>query len=256
MIHSGLCSVTFRRLQPRDIVSLVSRAGLEGIEWGGDVHVKPGQLDIARSVRKMTEDAGIEVASYGSYYRVVQAEGDNAPFEVVLETALVLGAPGIRIWAGSKGSADAGSDERSKVVDETRRIAALAKKERVTMSFEFHGGTLTDTNESAVELLEAVGHPNVFSYWQIPVGHTFQFRMAGLKAVLPWLSHLHVFWWQEEPRKRLPLASGAEEWRKYFHAVASSGKDSYAFLEFVRDDSPECFLKDAGTLKQWLTEAE
>jgi sugar phosphate isomerase/epimerase len=254
MIHTGLCSVTFRQLKPGEIISLVSRAGLKGIEWGGDVHVKPGEIEMARTVRKMTKDAGIEVESYGSYYRVAGVGDENTPFEAVLETAVALGAPGIRVWAGTKCSADADPDYRSRVADETRRIADLANKERVTISFEFHGGTLTDTGESAADLLEAVGHPNVFSYWQVPAGQTFLQRMAGLKAILPWLSNLHVFWWQNEPRKRLALARGEEEWREYFHVAAIGGKDVYAFLEFVRNDDPVSFLEDAETLKRWVAE--
>jgi hypothetical protein len=75
--------------------------------------------------------------------------------------------------------------------------------------------------------------------------------MAGLKAILPWLSNLHVFWWQNEPRKRLELALGEGEWMKYFHAASTGEKDVYAFLEFVREDAPERFLEDAATLKRW-----
>ena len=39
MIRGGLVSITFRKLSPRAIIDLVTRANLIGIEWGGDVHV-------------------------------------------------------------------------------------------------------------------------------------------------------------------------------------------------------------------------
>ena len=78
------------------------QAGLDGIEWGGDVHVPHGDLRRAREVRDMTRSEAIRIASYGSYYRV----GDRAPtsFEKVLDTAVELGAPLIRVWAGKQGS--------------------------------------------------------------------------------------------------------------------------------------------------------
>ena len=70
MLCGGLVSITFRRLSPREIVKLVKKSGLEGIEWGGDVHVPHGDLSVAREVATMTQEEGLVVAAYGSYYRV------------------------------------------------------------------------------------------------------------------------------------------------------------------------------------------
>ena len=44
-------------------------------------------------------EAGLAIAAYGSYYRV--EHDDPAPFEPVLATAVELGAPTVRVWAGS-----------------------------------------------------------------------------------------------------------------------------------------------------------
>ena len=44
MIRPGLCSVTFRALDVPAVVRLAAEAGLERIEWAGDVHVPPGDL--------------------------------------------------------------------------------------------------------------------------------------------------------------------------------------------------------------------
>ncbi|HNC24059.1 MAG TPA: sugar phosphate isomerase/epimerase, partial [Opitutaceae bacterium] len=100
MIHPGLVSVTFRALTPTQIVALVRQAGLRGIEWGGDIHVPHGNLARAREVREMTQEAGLSVAAYGSYYRAAQSEADGLAFEHVRATAVELGAPTIRVWAG------------------------------------------------------------------------------------------------------------------------------------------------------------
>ena len=109
-MRSGLVSITFRKLSPAQIVDLVCRAGLEGIEWGGDVHVPHGEVARAREVGRITSDAGLAVASYGSYYRA--GHGEGAPFETILQTAAELKAPLIRVWAGIKGSADADADDK------------------------------------------------------------------------------------------------------------------------------------------------
>src|SRR4051794_38844460 len=69
-MHCRLVSVAFRHLSPKDVVALVRQAELNSIEWGGDVHVPPGELGVADEVARLMHDAGLIVASYGSYYRV------------------------------------------------------------------------------------------------------------------------------------------------------------------------------------------
>jgi sugar phosphate isomerase/epimerase len=249
MIHSGLVSITFRQLSPREIVDLVVRAGLAGVEWGGDIHVPHGDLQRAREVRRMTQDAGLQVAAYGSYYRVEQ--DDSASFEPVLATAVELGAPVVRVWAGTRGSFEADAAYRAEVVALSRCIADMSAEECVAVAYEFHDGTLTDTNESARNLLEAVAHANVKSYWQPPRGSEVAYNLDGLDAILPWLLHAHVFSWGAAG-ERLPLAEGEAGWMQYLRKIASSGRDHFAMLEFVQDDAPESFVRDAATLKQWL----
>ncbi|MCX7868671.1 MAG: hypothetical protein N2322_01855, partial [Terrimicrobiaceae bacterium] len=109
----GLVSISFRQLAPAEIVRLCTRAGLGLVEWGGDVHVPHGNLEAAKSVRRLTADAGLHTAAYGSYLRLGQPEPS---LEAVLDTAAELGAPVVRVWAGSKGSAEATPEDWSRVV--------------------------------------------------------------------------------------------------------------------------------------------
>ena len=246
MISPGLVSITFRKLAVTDIIALVRQAQLAGIEWGGDVHVPPGNATLARHVRQQTLDAGLAVAAYGSYYRV----GENQPFEPVLESAIALGAPTIRVWPGGLASDKADVTYRQRVVEDSRRIADLAGKAGISISYEYHAGTLTDTDASAQQLLRAVDHPNVFTLWQPHNGAAFEANLAGLRGVLPRVSNVHVFHWWPDATVRLPLADGAERWRKYLAAL--TGKH-WVLLEFVAGDDPDNFLRDAATLRSWLT---
>lgn len=59
MIYTGLVSNTFRKLSPREIIALVVKAGLRGIEWGGDRYVSNGGLKHSRAVGRITVDAGL-----------------------------------------------------------------------------------------------------------------------------------------------------------------------------------------------------
>jgi 3-dehydroshikimate dehydratase len=250
MLNSGLVSVTFRKLKPREIVALAAQAGLAGIEWGGDIHVPHGDAARARKTAKMTADAGLKVAAYGSYYIVGRDESPS--FQAVLDSASELGAPLIRVWAGEKSPADADAADRKKVVDDSIRISDMAADRNLKLAFEFHGGTLTETSESAVRLLSEIGRPNVRSYWQPRDGDTLPVQVAGLNAVLPWLANVHCFCWEAATYVRLPLEQGESDWAQYLDRIRQAAGDRYVMIEFEKDDSPEAFLRDAATLRKWL----
>ena len=120
-MKTGLVSVTFRKLSPAEIVKLVAEAKLDGIEWGGDVHVPHGNLATAREVLRLTRDAGLAVAAYGSYYRAVESEEADLPFIKVLETAKELSTPTVRVCAGGKGPADAADTSPTPRLDALRK---------------------------------------------------------------------------------------------------------------------------------------
>ena len=259
MLLGGLVSVTFRALSPGEIVDLVAQAGLRGIEWGGDVHVPHGDVACAREVYQRTVDAGLTVCSYGSYYRA--GTGEPPAFEAVIESALALHAPLVRVWAGRRGAADADEAYRQAVTEDSQRVLGLAQQAGLGVAYEFHENTLTDTNASALRLLREVGGAKpdldpvsgLSTYWQPSLNMDEPTRLEGLRAVLPWLSHVHVP--HRRGRTRMPLADGADLWPPRLEAVRSSGRDHYALIEFVQDDAPEVFLQDAATLLEWIGES-
>ncbi|HNX27742.1 MAG TPA: TIM barrel protein [Phycisphaerae bacterium] len=250
MIKTGLVSITFRKLAADEIVSLVCEAGLDGIEWGGDVHVPHGDIATAERVRDITIAAGLEVAAYGSYYHV----GDDVSpkFDDVLASALALGADKIRVWAG-RGSDVVSRDERKRTIDDAKRIADLAGEKGITLVSEWHGGTLTDTLESAKSFLADVGRSNFKTYWQPPVGRPQDVCLNEIKEILPYIAGMHVFSWEET--KRLPLEQHRDRWEEYLALGASAG-DFYGLIEFVQDDSPQVFLRDADVLKKMTAKTE
>ncbi len=251
-IHPGLVSITFRNFSAREIVDLVRKAGLRGIEWGGDVHAPHGDERAAAEVKKLTTGAGLRVAAYGSYYRAGESEAEGLEFSSVLASAIALDAPTIRIWAGRRASRDADPDYRKQVEDDICRVADLAAAHNITISLEYHGNTLTDTNASAQQILREIDHDNLFTYWQPPVRMDDTERRAGLRAILPRLSNLHVFYWTPTDKgfAKHPLEQGKTAWNAYLEIVNRTGRDHWALLEFVRDDTPEQFLLDAAILKE------
>lgn len=248
MIKTGLVSVTFRKLSPEEIIRLVAQAGLDGIEWGGDIHVPHGDIARAKDIAQKTKDAGLSAASYGSYYSLGCEEEKNLPFETVLETALALGAPIIRVWAGKRASADADRAWWDMAITESRRIAEMASKQNVKIAFEYHPNTLTDTSESARKLLKGINHGNIYSYWQQPLELKREECVRSIADIAPWLTNIHTYYYEAGVKK--PLADGADEWKEYMKAIRKIEGDRYCMLEFVIDGAPERFLEDAKALKE------
>ncbi len=263
-MKTGLVSITFRQLEPTEIIRLCIENNLEGIEWGSDVHVPPGDIAKASEVCALTRAAGLKVAAYGSYYFLAGDAGkNNHTFDAVLESAVALGAPVIRVWAGTKGSDTASEEDWQAVIADGRRIGELAARQGLKIAFEYHQGTLTDSTEAAVRLLGEIDHAAVRSFWQPPNGAELDYCCEGLEQVinLGKLESVHAFHWWPGYKDRHPLATGADRWKQYLSLVHEHEKETgyderYVCLEFVRDDKPENLVDDAKTLNRLVAAIE
>lgn len=242
----GLVSVTFRQLSTDEILDLCVKAGLTAIEWGGDIHVPPDGQN-AREVLAQTRSHGMSVASYGSYYRVGDSMDD---FMRVLDTAALLETDTLRIWCGRKGSNGLSPDERKQIVDDLLACAEKAEPYGIYPALEFHGGTLTDSLNSVSMLLqETLSADNLRFYWQPRWDWTFEDNMKAIALVSDRLAHVHAFCWKHTDERiiRLPLSEGSALMKKALPYADKKG----VLLEFVDNDSPEVFLRDAKTLLEW-----
>ncbi|MEN8254575.1 MAG: sugar phosphate isomerase/epimerase family protein [Verrucomicrobiota bacterium] len=256
MIKSGVCSITFREKTVDEVIDLAVEAGLDGIEWGGDVHVPPSDLPNAELVGRLTREAGLEVAGYGSYCFAFDKPGDPlADFDPAIDAAAILGAPVLRIWAGSF-AIDKTPEYFQVVAEQSRKLADAAEKREVKVAYEFHDNTFTETLDGALKLLRVADHPNLYTYWQPPNGSGLNQRLEQIAALKERLLNVHVFHWDaapEPPYDRRPLAEGSEIWKACLAAADESGTNRYALLEYVRDDDPGQFLQDAVSLRSWLS---
>ena len=239
----GLVSITYRKLTPEQIIPLVKEAGLTAIEWGSDVHVPQTDLDNARRVGEMTRDAGLAVSSYGSYFRL----GTGQDFIPYLNAACALGAPVIRIWAGTKDSSLMDEATFAALAAEAKSVSRMAAERGITIAFEYHHGTLTDTATSALALVKAVDEPNCRLYWQPEFAKPQALILSDLELVAPYVDLCHVFTWNPDHSRR-PLGDGTEVWREYLTRVPA-WEDKPLLLEFVPEDDPTLLAREAEALR-------
>lgn len=257
-ILPALCSVTFRDLDVDTVIELAARHGVEAIEWGMDVHLPPGDVELARLLSGRCRAKGIQALSAGSYVRAGEP-GARQQFDRVLESVRALGADNVRVWAGTRCATDTSEAQRDQILSDLDYMATCAADHGIAVSTEFHRNTYTETIEDATELLRSVNHDNLFSYWQPVPGRTLDQRKAELDALQPWLGHLHVFHWipAEKSDERRPLSEGEALWRPILAQWQNAPhwqRPKLAMLEFVADGTQEQFRQDMHSLCQWCND--
>ena len=214
----GLTSITFRGLTSPEIIDLAVKAGLDGIEWGSDVHVPQGQESLARNVAAACADVGLAVTSYGSYFRAGLAEDPTDEIRALIKSAKALGAPVIRVWAGEKSPQEADVNYRKNVEKALTLFVEMAADEGICIATEYHRHTLTENADSAL-------------------------------ALLPYLMNVHVFQWTSPGNIRHPLSAGKGFWTRCIRRImADQAREHHFLLEFVQGDRPDQCIEDARTL--------
>lgn len=249
MTESGLVSVSFRNLLCEEIITLAKSNGLTHIEWGGDIHIPAGNTKKADEIYKKTTEAGLQTAAYGSYFKLGEYTDYIAEFKKVLETAVTLHAPVIRIWAGTEPSSKVASDERKQLVLQAKEVAKLCSQHGITVCFECHRNTLTDDFHSSLLLMNEINMSNVKMYFQPNEERNFEYNKKALEELLPYVVNTHVFNWPE-PGIRKHLNDARNEWAEYLNILSKDEKMHCCMLEFMPDDRTESLKEEAATLNE------
>jgi sugar phosphate isomerase/epimerase len=247
MEKSGLVSISFRKYSPEDILKAMRDAGLDHIEWGGDVHAPHGNIEECKKIRDLSEKYGIKIAEYGSYYKIAQSSPEL--FSEAVASARALGTNIIRVWPGMNTPSDTVSEEDyQKFVKDAQRICDEAPD--MTVALECHPHSLTDEYHHALDFIKAVGRDNLKTFWQPNQYRSIEYNLESIKTLLPYIVSAHVFYWKR--KSRYPLADGTNEWRQYIDLL--SEKNVNYMLEFMHDDKIETLNETASTLKGWLNQ--
>ncbi|MDR0426071.1 MAG: sugar phosphate isomerase/epimerase [Clostridiales bacterium] len=244
MFKTGLVSISFRGETPESIVRACADCRLERIEWGGDVHVPPGEIKRAREVGVMTREHGLDVAAYGSYYKIGKDSPDT--FQRVLDAASALGADVVRVWGGEEGSAEISPDGYARLLADAARAADEAADRGITLALECHLGTITDAYDAALRFLRDCGRPALKMLWQPNHMRDEAYNLKSVAALREYVVNLHVFHWA--PQKRLPLCEGAAVWGRYLRMFRETGRDMSLLLEFMHDDKFSSLAETAKAL--------
>ncbi len=244
MFKLGVASISFRNHTPNEIIKEATKAKLDAIEWGSDVHAPCTDKNTLKEIVNQSRENGIGISSYGSYYRI----GKDKTEEIIpyLEAAALLGTDTVRIWCGEKGSGYTTESELSAMIEQGKEIAEKAKEYNIKLCLECHQWTLTDDYNSALNFINRVSSDALQMYWQPNQFKSFEYNIASAKALLNYTENLHVFNWDSE--NRYPLIKAKETWKSYLEIFKE--KPRFALLEFMHDDSLQSLSQTAKELKE------
>jgi sugar phosphate isomerase/epimerase len=253
MVRGGLSSVSYRNASPEAVIAAAKAAGLGGIEWTADTHVPHGDLRCAEKVMMATLRAGLTISAYGSFFRLGIPGQDATAFGPVLETALRLQAPVIRIWGGTpRGSRPPSPEE---LAAEGAAVADLAGRHGITLCIEPHERSAVPGFAVLARLLDAAGHPFLGACWtHLPgngAGTEGEEEIARLAELIgPRISLVHIRNWS--PFRGADRAAGdgccAAAIERMVEHNRASALDRWALIEYLEDDKPETLKRDAEAL--------
>ncbi|WP_224390660.1 sugar phosphate isomerase/epimerase [Pseudonocardia sp. ICBG1293] len=225
-------------------------AGSEVVEWAGDRHVRPGDRTAASAARGACAGAGLRIGTYGSYHKA--GADDPAAFAAVVATAAELGAPRVRVWAGTAASADVSPAERAATVDALRRCADAVAEQGLGLLVEHHVESLTDGLDTASALRTEVDHPALVTHWQPRELPDTDACLTEVRVLRP--RTVHAFSWGADGfTERLPLADRADLWAPVLAELAAQSAaddaDVEVLLEFVPGDTAASLRRDAAALR-------
>lgn len=239
----GLVSISFRKHTPEEIITEAKKCGLSYIEWGSDVHAPCDNLDKLKSIRKLCDENGILCSSYGTYFKI----GVNPTDEIskYIAAAKILGTDILRLWCGTKKSADYTPEEKAHLFSECRALAEIAERENVILCMECHSNSYTETLDGAMELMNSVISDNFRMYWQPNQFTTKEENFRYAEAIAKFTKIIHVFNWTAD--QWLPLSGGIETWKKYLSFFDGTQK---LLLEFMPDNRIESLGSESLALKE------
>lgn len=184
----GFTTTTFRNIKDvGKIVKIATDAGVDCIEWGADIHVK--DVETAKYVKKLCDNANISVSSYGSYYRV--GSKDEKEWKKICEISSALGAKAVRVWLGKADSEKTDDDTYKNLVEDAKSMCLVASEYGIIVCPECHDNTYNNNTDAFLKIQKDVGSDNFRTYFQSRYKKK-AYDLDRIERTLPFIESVHV----------------------------------------------------------------
>ncbi len=198
-MNIGFTSTSFRQIKSIEkIVKIASESGADCIEWGGDIHIK--DTETAKRAKKLCDDAGIMISSYGSYYRVGSKNTDE--WKNICEIAYAMGAKSIRVWLGSRDSEITDEKTYNLLVEDGKNICTVAKEYNLIVCPECHDNTFNNNTDAFLKIHNDIDCDNFGTYFQSRYKR-MEYDLDRIDRTLPYIESIHISY-SEQSREQFP----------------------------------------------------
>lgn len=248
----GFTTTTFRNIKDvKKIVKIASDAGVDCVEWGGDIHVK--DVTTAKYVKNLCDDAKIKISSYGSYYRVGSKK--EKEWKKICEIASAMGASSVRVWLGKADSEKTDETTYRNLVNDAKSICSVASEYGLIVCPECHDNTYNNNTDAFLKIRKDIGCDNFGTYFQSRYKKK-AYDLDRIERTLPYIQSVHVSY-SELVREQFPKYDPS-----YMDALLDklleTGFDGNILLEYTYIFSymgiESCMKKDIAKIKAKLVE--
>lgn len=243
----GFTTVTLRQIKEIEkVVAVASNIGAECIEWGADVHVK--DVETAKHAKKLCDAAGIDICSYGSYYRV--GSNNMTEWERVCKIASAMGAGIVRVWLGSADSEKTDKATYSALVSEVKAMCGIAAEYGVTVCPECHGNTYNNNTDAFLKIQKDTACDNFKTYFQSRYRRK-EYDLDRIERTAQYIDCVHISY-SEQLREQFPKINPS-----YINALLDKlkavGYNKSILIEFtyysMQHGLVSCLKRDIAKLK-------
>lgn len=244
----GFTSTSFRQIKSIErITQIALDAGAECIEWGGDIHIK--DKTTARLAKKLCDDKGIVISSYGSYYRIGSKKTDE--WKKICEIAQALGAESIRVWLGTRDSEKTDNSTYRNIIEDAKNICKIAKDYNLLVCPECHDNTYNNNTDAFLRIYKDIDFDNFRTYFQSRY-KKLSYDLDRIERTMPYIESVHISY-SEQVREQFPILK-PQYIDTLLDKIISSDFDGNILIEytylFSRLGLPSSMIKDIAKIKE------
>lgn len=260
-MKTGLCTITNTDWPVDDILDLAADVGYDGVEIWGKAHVGKSSpdddpdLETCRRIANLAAELGLEVPVYGSYLRPGTDRFRDA-LEPELAAARALDSDAIRIWAGRQEYGTHSPGHWDDVVSDLTLLGDRASNYDIAVTVEKHEGSLTNREEGAKRLIEAVDSSVVGLNWQPLFFLDEGDLLAEAERLEPLANNVHLQATREHGGdRRCPLSEAYFDVAEILDVFHRAGFDGFVEVEFVDPDLKyeTAVQNDHECLRRWVS---
>ena len=243
----GLCTIAFSELPLEEVLDIAAESRFDGVEiWGKAPHI-PDKYDpeYVRAILRMAKERELEIISFGSYVDPLMEDYEKH-WDVAFRITQDLETKTMRVWSRGGSSKNTTSEQKAAIISVLRKMSREAEQRGIILATEMHGNNFTDTADTILELIRAVDHPNLKTYYQPIFAPDSDDPCEAAHMIGQYVVNVHAQnakFTGDGKTAACGIADGMVDYTKVVEILKSKGFDGCLEVEFVQGKNKVASLK-------------